>query len=80
MIKNYRFFVNSDKAALGFLEAIELATFAEISKARAGLFNTFFAILLDIICLFFSKYLKKLLNRSAIIALPLTVIVFYITN
>ena len=67
-----------DKACLGFLEASELATFAEKSKDRHGFSNTFSAMLFDTLSPFSPKFLKKSLNPLTFLVLPLTVVHFFL--
>ena len=48
-----------DITFLGFLEAAAVAMFVVISKARAGFFNMFFAIIFDTLGPFLTKFWKK---------------------
>ena len=67
-----------DNAAFGDLVAAAVAIFAAKSKALPGLLITFFANFLPAFAEIFPKFLKKLLNPSALIVLSETVINFFL--
>ena len=67
---------NVDGACLGIIEATALSTFAVMSKARLGLFITFFAIFFETLSPFLPRFSKKLPSLLACIVLSLTVIYF----
>ena len=75
----YKFITSGsvDNTFFGFLLAAAVATFAPISNARPGFFNTLVANCLPALAESFPKFLKKSPNPSASIVLSLTILDFF---